>query len=46
MIAFGMVKKKAEDTFHSNLIDVEVRMLPKTCTAIHKYVESKRKRNY
>jgi hypothetical protein len=42
---FGMVKKKAEDSFHSNLIDVEVQMLPKTCTAIQTHLERKRKRN-
>jgi hypothetical protein len=46
MIVFGMVGKKAEDTFHSNLLDVEVQMLPKTCTAIHKYLERKSKRKY
>lgn len=38
---FGMVKKKAEDTFHFNIIDVEVQMLPKTCTAIQKYLARK-----
>jgi hypothetical protein len=43
---YGMVKKKAQDTFHSNLIDVEVQMLPKTCKTIQKYVERKSKRNY
>jgi hypothetical protein len=41
MAVFGIVKKKAANTFHSNLIDVEVQMLPKTCTAIQRYIAHK-----
>jgi hypothetical protein len=39
----GMVKKKAENVYHSNLIDVEVQMLAKTCTAVQKFIEKKNK---
>lgn len=34
----------AEATFHSNLLDMGVQMVPKTCTAIQKYVERRDKR--
>ena len=36
---FNMVKRKAEGTFMSKLLDVEVQMLPKMCTAVQKYIK-------
>jgi hypothetical protein len=36
----------AVDTFHSNLLDVEVQMVPKTGTAIQTYLKQKRKETY
>ncbi|MDQ3683840.1 MAG: hypothetical protein M3352_12340, partial [Bacteroidota bacterium] len=37
----GVLRKKAEDHFHSNFIDCEVQMLAKTSTAIQKYLARK-----
>lgn len=33
---YNMVRRKAEGTFMSKLLDVEVQMLPKMCTAVQK----------
>ncbi len=34
----GMALRKAESFYSSNLVDVEVQMLPKNCSAIKKYI--------
>lgn len=35
---YNMVRKKAEGTFMSKLLDVEVQMLPKMCAAVQKQI--------
>ncbi len=37
----GMAYKKAEEIYHSNLIDVEVQMLSKTSNAVKFYMNKK-----
>jgi hypothetical protein len=32
-----MVIKKAANSFHSNLLDVEVQVIPNNCTAVQAY---------
>ena len=39
-VVFRMVKQKSETTFRSKLVDVEVAMLPKMCTAVQKHLKS------
>ena len=34
-----MIKLNAEQTFMSKLLDVEVQMLPKMCTAVQKQLQ-------
>lgn len=36
---FNMVRRKAEQIFRSKLLDVEVQMLPKMCTAVQKQMQ-------
>ena len=41
---FLMTQKKAEETFRRDLLDVEVQMLSKICTAVKKYIEAQDKK--
>ena len=38
----GQVEKKARDHYNSNLVDVEVQMLPKTCSAVRRWMEKRK----
>lgn len=38
----GMMYKKAETIYHSNLVDVEVQMLSKICSAVRAYLNKQK----